>query len=135
MPFVVDASVSIEWLMPDESSALAEHALECLDGDEALAPGLWWFEVRNALLSAERRTRLTQDQTDAALAKLRRLPITMDHGVDDAVLMSLARRWRLTVYDAAYLELAQRLGLPLATLDRDLAKAADAAGVSRLPRR
>ncbi len=63
MPFVVDASVSIEWLMPDESSDLAEHALERLDGDEAFVPGLWWFEVRIALLSAERRTRLTRDQT------------------------------------------------------------------------
>ena len=132
MPFVVDASVTLEWLMPDEASDLAERALERLGDDEAVAPSLWWFEVRNALLSAERRGRLARDQVQMALVRLARLPISLDHDVDEAVLLAVARQCRLTIYDAAYLELALRRGLPLATLDRELARAATAESVNGL---
>lgn len=94
-------------------------------GDEAWVPSLWWFEVRNTLLVSERRGRLTEADTTAFLAALSRLAISVDRPPSDDVL-ALARRRNLTVYDAAYLELARRADMPLATLDRRLALAARA---------
>jgi predicted nucleic acid-binding protein len=90
---------------------------------------LWWFEVRNALITGERRQRLDQAATAEFLRRLSNLPIAVDHAPDDSMLLDLARRYRLSVYDAAYLELAVRLGVPLATTDSDLINAAPQAGV------
>ncbi len=126
MPFVIDASVTACWLMPDEVHPLATAAYEALAKDHAIVPRLWWYEVRNLLVVNERRGRLSADKTDRALGVLRRHPIEFDHAPDETAVLALARRHRLTVYDAAYLELAQRLAIPLATLDTALAVAARA---------
>lgn len=129
MPFVLDASVAACWLFDDEDHPHARLALARIRGDEARVPSLWWFEVRNTLLVSERRGRLTEADTTAFLAVLSRLAISVDRTPGDDVL-ALARRRNLTVYDAAYLELARRADLPLATLDRRLAVAARAERVA-----
>lgn len=126
MPFVIDASVVACWVLPDERHPVAERAWREIAVDCALAPTLWWYELRNVMIVNERRGRLDSARTTRALQLLGELPITIDNEVDDATLMLLARRHRLTVSDAAYLELALRKALPLATLDTALAKAARA---------
>jgi predicted nucleic acid-binding protein len=129
MPFVVDASVAACWLMPDERHPLADAAYARIASDPAITPVLWRFELRNLLLVNERRGRLDSAKTARALRLLRELPITIDSAEDEDTLMELARQHRLTVYDAAYLELALRRGFPLATLDTALASAARAEAV------
>jgi predicted nucleic acid-binding protein len=128
MPFVLDASTIIDWAL-DEGHPTAGAARERLRTDTALSPTLLWFEVRNGLIIAERRGRATENYSAAFLRKLEQFPVTVDTTPNQAEVMALARRHRLTVYDAAYLELAQREGLPLATLDRALAEAARTEGV------
>jgi predicted nucleic acid-binding protein len=100
-----------------------------MKGDQALVPTLWWFELRNALVVNERRGRITEQQTARFLRNVERLAITIDGTPDESGVLTLARRHRLTVYDAAYLELAVRNALPLATLDAMLATAARSEGV------
>jgi len=107
-------------------------ALERIRTDEARAPRLWWFKVRNMLIVSERRNRLTEADTAAFLRGLARLGVSIDRSPDDATMLALARQHRLTVYDAAYLELAQRQGIPLVTLDTALARAAQTARVPLL---
>ena len=92
-------------------------------------PSLWWFEIRNILVVNERRKRITESGTRSFLRGLNRIPIRVDRVPVEAEVLRLARAHRLSVYDAAYLELACREGLPLATLDRDLAGAARAENV------
>lgn len=132
MPFIIDASISAAWIMPDEIEPVADLILDQLIDDEALAPSLWWFEVRNLLIVNERRKRLTAEQSAQALADLQALAIRLDQAADDDILFKLCRQHRLSVYDAAYLELALRERLPLATLDASLASAARAEGVRLL---
>ncbi len=132
MAFVLDASTVLTWAFPDEQTQVADLALERLGTENALAPALWWFEVRNALLAGERRGRLDQAGTATFLLRLARLPIVIDHAPDETTLLALARRYRLTAYDAAYLELAVRTGSMLATTDADLIAAAPHAGVTLL---
>ncbi len=129
MPIVVDASVTISWYLADETDARAQTVLAALRENEAVAPALWWFEVRNALLINERRGRLNLSQVTAVLAHLVRLPITLDRDPASDVVLALARTHRLTFYDAAYLELALRRDGQLATLDQRLTAAARAAAV------
>lgn len=129
MPFVVDASVAACWLMPDERHPVAEAAFKRIADGQAMAPALWWFELRNMLLVNERRGRLDKSKTARALRLLRGLPVAIDASIEEDALMDLARRHRLTAYDAAYLELALREGAPLATLDAALATAAQAEAV------
>jgi predicted nucleic acid-binding protein len=129
MPFVLDASVAACWAFPDESHSVATAALKRTQDDEAWAPGLWWFEVRNTMISSERRGRISVNHTTAFLQQLARLQISIDHSANELAVLTIARRHKLTVYDAAYLELAQRKNLPLATLDHALAKAAITVGV------
>jgi predicted nucleic acid-binding protein len=126
MPFVLDASIAACWAFEDEDHPRAALALERIRTDEARVPGLWWFEVRNVLLVNERRGRISKTDTTGFLRNLSRLGVTLDRSPDEAALLSLARQYRLTVYDASYLELARRDRLPLATLDTDLARAAQA---------
>ena len=128
MPFVVDASVAASWVLPDERHAVAERALARAEEDAAIAPWLLWFELRNILMVAERRKRLEADKTEEALQLLARLSIALDDAPDELAVMALARRHRLTVYDAAYLELSLRKGIPLATVDAALADAARSEG-------
>jgi predicted nucleic acid-binding protein len=129
VPVVVDASVALAWILPDERPA-ALAALQRIRDDEGLAPALWWYEMRNGLVVNERRGRLSLEETERALRDLSSLTIAIDRSPDEAAVMALARRHRLTVYDAAYLELAMRRNLPLATLDAQLARAAQAERVA-----
>jgi predicted nucleic acid-binding protein len=135
MPFVLDASVAACWLLPDERHPVAEAAYKRIANDQAVAPALWWFELRNLLIVNERRGRLDAAKTARALRLLRALPVTIDASVEEETLMQLARHHRLTAYDAAYLELAVRKGLPLATLDSALCVAARAEAVSLIGER
>jgi len=130
MPFVLDASTAISWNFPDEEHSDARAAWERLRQDNALVPAHWWFEVRNILLVVERRKRTSESQTFHFLARLSRLAIDETARPDDSGIFELARRHRLTFYDAAYLELARREDVALATLDGDLATAARAEGVA-----
>ena len=134
MPFVLDASVTAAWAFEDEQDSLAGEALEMTAQDEAFTPALWWFEVRNTLVVNERRKRIHSLDTARFSRELARLPIRIDSAPDEAEVLRLARAQRLSVYDAVYLELAQRMGLPLDTLDRDLERAAKAERVTLVGR-
>jgi predicted nucleic acid-binding protein len=129
MTFIVDASVTMSWYLSGEASPTGRFAFEQLGAGGAAAPVLWWFEVRNAFVVNERRGQLDPAATAGILFHLERLPIRLDLDQDREIVLALAREHGLTVYDAAYLELALRADLPLATLDRQLAAAARAAGV------
>jgi predicted nucleic acid-binding protein len=129
MPFVIDASITACWVFRDEDHPQADLALARLRIDEAFAPGLWWFEVRNILVVNERRKRLTEADSGIFLRELARLPITLDLTPEESEVLRLARTHQLSVYDAAYLELARRHRVELATLDGDLMEAARAEGV------
>jgi predicted nucleic acid-binding protein len=131
MPFVLDASVVGNWFMPDE--AQHPHALEAWERialDDAFVPVHWWFEVRNFMLVAERKERFSDRYTAAALERLARMQIVEAPRAGDAGIFGLARRHQLSFYDAAYLELAKRENMSLATLDSRLAEAAIAEGVT-----
>jgi predicted nucleic acid-binding protein len=130
LPFVLDASVTLAWCFEDEATAQTDAVLEQLAGDSAVAPPLWELEVINVLLLAERRGRITESQAARFVALLAQLPILIDPaGVDMASILAAGRHHRLTAYDAAYLVLAEREGIPLATTDAELRAAAEAAGV------
>lgn len=128
MPFVLDASIVHDWAF-DEFHPTAGVVRERLQADSAVAPSLWWLEVRNGLVMAERRRQISEQQTANFLREILRLSIALDQSPDEAAVLALARRHRLTVYDAAYLELAIRRALPLATLDTALMRAARAEAV------
>ena len=130
MAFVLDASVAACWAFDDEDHPVAESALERLRTEPALVPSLWWFELRNVLVVSERRGRLTEPVSAAFLRAVARLDIAIDRTPDSTAVLALARAHRLSVYDAAYLELAQRTAAPLATLDAALARAARDEGVA-----
>lgn len=129
MAFVLDASVTACWAFGDENHPDAEAAFAMVHTEEVVVPALWWFEVRNVLLVNERRHRITEPETAVFLTSISRLRIRADRTPDEAGVLRLARTYRLSVYDAAYLELAQRERLALATLDADLRRAAGKAGV------
>ncbi len=133
MPIVLDVSITVAWCLQDEESESADRALDRLESDEAVVPALWWFELRNALVVNERRGRLAETDSVAFLEEMDRLPIRLEErpGSSDLVL-ALARRHGLTVYDASYLEAGLRHGAPVATLDRKLAAAAEAEGIGTL---
>lgn len=131
---VVDNSVVVSWCLADEQEALAEQAMRRAASGGAVAPGIWWYELRNALVMGERRGRLSVRQAARALAAVRQVGVSLDWDHDDRTMLDLTRRYRLSVYDAAYLEVAGRRGLPLATLDRRLHEAAIACGVELLNR-
>jgi predicted nucleic acid-binding protein len=132
MPFVLDASVVVAWWSADTPDPVAEAALERLATDHGAVPSPWWFDVRNALIAGERRLNRDAGATTAFLRQLGRLPVVVDGEPDEAVLLDLARRHHLIIQDAAYLELALRLRVPLATTNRDLIRTAPRAGVSLL---
>ena len=134
MAFVLDASITACWAFQDEDHPDASLAFVQVCTEEAVVPCLWWFEVRNILVVNERRRRITEPDTAAFLLNLSRLRIRVDRVPDEGALLRLARTHRLSVYDAAYLELAEREGLPLATLDTDLQKAAADVVVALLSR-
>lgn len=122
--FVLDASVSTSWLLDDELDPVAENAFERVSEDGVLVPQLWHFEVRNALISAERRRRIDAKGLDDRIRAIVELPVGTDTAPDLDVALALARAHELSFYDAIYLELALRSESPLATLDGGLAQAA-----------
>jgi predicted nucleic acid-binding protein len=126
MPFVLDASVTASWAFPNETDSIAVRAGELLESasDHAIVPALWWYEVRNMLVINERRGRTVVSRSTIFLEQIAQLPIQIDTQFDSAIVMDLARTHHLTVYDAAYLSLAIREALPLATLDKQLGAAA-----------
>ena len=130
MAIVPDVSAILALALDDEVADFGDAVLDAITADEAVVPTLFWFEIRNALFMAERRRRLTAKRTAAFLADLALLPMQVDDQVREGAVLDLARRHALTVYDATYLELAQRKRAPLATLNRDLVKAATQAGVA-----
>jgi predicted nucleic acid-binding protein len=130
VPFVVDASVAVAWALQDEDHPDAVAAFERLRTDNVLVPILWWYALRNVLIVNERRRRIAPEETELFLRDLASLKFAFDAATDQAPVIALARRHRLTFYDAAYLELAVRLALPLATLDTALADAAHAEKVA-----
>lgn len=132
MAFVIDASVAACWLMPDEMHPVADAARRRMRDEPALVPAVWSFEVRNVLIASEWRGRIDAGRTARALALLSELPVSVDHDADEAAILSLCRHHRLSVYDAAYLSLAIREKLVLATLDDALARAAAIEGVALL---
>lgn len=133
MSFVLDSSVTIAWFLPDEYSAPALRLLERAGEDGAVVPDFWRLEVGNAMLVATRRSRMTIHQHIDALVQLAFLPIEVDFETSSNAwdqTLQIAERFRLTLYDACYLELAQRRNLPLASLDRQLSDAAKAMSVN-----
>ncbi len=125
---VLDSSIALAWVLRDEPSVSAGAVLERVVEVGGVDPALWWVEVRNGLVTAERRGRLTQEDTAAAVQAIDALGIHLDHAPDSTSLLRLARTHGLTVYDAMYLELSIRQQRPLATLDRKLHAAAQAEG-------
>lgn len=130
---VLDASMAVAWCFEDETTPFTEAVFDKLtSGTQAVAPALWPYEVANSLAVAERRKRIDLSGIAQFLERLAKFPISIDPADPRRAfgqVLSLAREHALSVYDAAYLELAARLGLPLATLDRNLLTAAKAAGV------
>jgi len=141
--FVLDASVTMTWLLGDAKPAdlnYAQGALEALKQSDSHAevPVTWSLEVSNVIARAEAKGLLSEAQSEAFLEMLSSAPIRADGATFTQALdstLNLARRYRLSAYDASYLELALRAGLPLATLDADLAKAARKAGIRRFTSR
>jgi predicted nucleic acid-binding protein len=129
---VLDASLALQWFLEDEAGReYGLNVLASLSTKRAVVPMLWFYEVGNGLLMAYRRKRITFDQIDGFLTRLKALPIDAAEQLPAELLElpALARKHNLTNYDAAYLALAMRLNLPLATTDVELRRAAGAAGV------
>jgi predicted nucleic acid-binding protein len=133
--FVLDNSVVMAWYFEDEANAYTSAVLESLAGGDALVPTIWPLEVANVLLVGERKGRSSEARTSRFIALLDALPIRVDAATSQRALsgiLTLAREQRLSAYDAAYLDLAMREGLPLATQDQALRRAAEACGVGLL---
>ena len=134
MSVVLDSSATLAWIYSDETTKEIRQVFDAVADRGAVVPALWRLEVANSLSIAVRRGRIDREFRRAALADLALLEIATDPGTDTYAwtgTLQLADRFRLTVYDAAYLELAQRRGMPLATLDEEL-RAAGAALKVRL---
>lgn len=136
MSLVLDCSVALAWLLPDEHSAPVDAVMDRVAASRAWVPGLWRLEVANSLQTAVRRGRISAEFRDASLSDLSLLTIRVDPDTSSfswSDTLHLADTHGLTLYDAAYLELAKRLGLPLASLDSALRTAASACNVALLP--
>ena len=132
MAFVIDASIVAALAFGEEGGRRVASAMGELESAAAFAPSIFFFEVRNILVVNERRGRITWEQSASFLRLLARLPIRLAPTPENEDVVTLARARNLTVYDAAYLELAKREGMPLATLDHDLEQAAIAENVALL---
>ena len=133
MDCVLDCSLALAWALPDETSRPADRFLARLSrNDNPWVPALWWYEVANALTMAQRRERLAEVDRRRIIQLYSMLPIRTDTFLDTETVwrwQSLAQEYTLSAYDAAYLELALRRGLGLATLDQRLSMAARRAGI------
>ena len=136
MSIVIDSSVTLAWLFEDEKTARGDALMHEVAAEGAVVPSLWRLEIANALQMAVRRKRISARYRDESLASLRAFPIVVDSETDRhawETTLTLAERCNLTLYDAAYIELAQRLRLPLATLDREVRSACRTAGIALRP--
>jgi predicted nucleic acid-binding protein len=136
MSLVLDASVALAWCFEDEATPQSAGLLDRVDREAAIVPGIWSLELANILALAERRGRITEADIVEFVTLLDRLDIRVDGATAERGLnevLALARAEKLTSYDAAYLDLAMREGLPLATRDNDLIRAARRLGVKIVP--
>ena len=137
MSFVLDTSVTMRWFFGDgkpQELSYAGKVLDAMKKANALVPVTWGLEVANVIARAEAKGWVTEARSGAFLEMLQDVDIEVDaatfqHALSDT--LQLARRYKLSAYDASYLELALRSGIPLATLDEDLQKAARKAGVKK----
>jgi predicted nucleic acid-binding protein len=130
--FVVDNSVVMSWCFEDQTNAYTEAVLDALKTREAFVPSIWPLEAGNVLLVAERKSILSKADVVRYLSLIEGLPINVEQESPERMLteiLSLAREYRLSTYDASYLDLAMRLGLPIATQDKELRAAAKKCGV------
>ncbi len=126
--FVIDCSVAITWCFEDEATPASDGLLDRLGEEPVAAPAIWPLELGNVLVMAERRGRINAAQLAECVALLLELPVAIDEETPQRALdevLALARAEGLTTYDASYLELAMRLGVPLATQDKALRQAAE----------
>ena len=133
---VIDSSIALTWCFDDEASAQTDELFERVRDDGAMVPGLWHLELSNVLLQAEKRGRISRADVATRLTLIADLPISTDPETTARAwreTLWLAREEELTAYDAAYRELAMRRGLPLMTLDAELAGAAKRLGVKVFP--
>ena len=129
--FVIDCSVAVTWCFEDEATPASDRLLGRLGEESAAAPAIWPLELGNVLIMAERRGRIDAAQIAEFVALVRDLPVAIDEETPQRALdevLALARSEGLTTYDASYLELAMRLGVPLATQDKELRQAAENLG-------
>lgn len=131
MAVVIDASVAVAWFVPSQATGYADRVARRTRHEALVVPSLWEAEFANVMTVLLRRRVLARHQVAAVLARAERLDLVTDRDAAAArVLFTLAERHGISAYDAAYLELAQRRGLPLATRDTSLARAARAAGIA-----
>ena len=129
---VLDCSITMAWCFKDEANPAADSALAGLNENDAVVPSIWPLEVANVLVLSERKGRITAEASARFIEMLAALPIFIDEQTTQKALkevLALARVWQTTSYDAAYLELAMRVGAPLATLDARLKAAAARLGI------
>ena len=133
---VIDSSITLNWLLYDEHTPESDELFDSVTDQGAIVPTLWRLEIANALQVAVRRKQIDAAYRDRCIQKLQRLPIEVDPETDKqawSATLQLSERHNITVYDAAYLELALRCGIPLATRDQRLARVASEAGGKVLP--
>jgi predicted nucleic acid-binding protein len=136
MPFVLDSSVALAWFLPDEDSTTVDALADRLENDYAVVPAIWPLEVGNALLVAQRRGRIKDEEIARFVNAIGALPIEIDPSSASTKLLpivELAKKHGLTTYDAGYIDLAQRRALALATLDAKLRAACEALNLALLP--
>ena len=125
--FVVDNSVVMTWCFSDETNKYSDAILDSMNTSTAFVPLIWPLEVGNVLLVAERRKRLSEADSTRFIALIAELPIVIEQEQPERMMkdiLALARKHKISTYDASYLDLAMRKGLPIASLDKDLRKAA-----------
>jgi predicted nucleic acid-binding protein len=136
IPFVLDASVALSWFFDDEFSSYSASIAEIMPRSQPVVPIVWPLEIANGLLTAFRRGRLPETKAPALIGALDRLRVDIDRGIAPEFLtqatLTVGLAHRLSAYDASYLELAMRRGLPIATQDERLQRAAGAAGIEIL---
>jgi predicted nucleic acid-binding protein len=133
MPFILDCSIAMSWIFADETSDTTLKLLESLERDFAVVPQLWHLEVANVLLMAARRNRIREQDWPKLIGALDALPIEVDvetHSKALPVTLGIAAKHGISAYDGAYVELAGRRDLPLATLDRRLAETCRSLGIT-----
>lgn len=136
MSFVLDSSVALAWVLPDEANPTLDRLCDRLTTEIAHVPPVWPLEIGNVLLVAVKRGRLTAKNVRHLVAELCALPLKIDSTCTERALeetLSLAKQYNITTYDASYLELAKRHDLPLATLDTKLRQACLSAKITALP--